>query len=123
MRRMVKKVVLLTVGALLSMATIAFAETNPQVAAAGLNVFYGIVTACGFGIGIAAFGTGIAQGLGLKSACEGVARNPEAAPKIQVIMLIGLAMIESLCIYALVICLIMLYAYPMAKPIAKLIGM
>ncbi len=70
------------------------------------------VTAAGFGIAIAAFGCGIGQALGLKSAVEGIARNPEAAPKIQTAMLIGLAMIESLCIYALVIALILLFVAP-----------
>jgi F-type H+-transporting ATPase subunit c len=120
---MVKKISLLTAITLLSMAALAFAETDPQVAVAGLNVFYGVVMAAGLGIAIAAFGTGIAQGLGLKSAVEGVARNPEASGKITVTMLIGLAMIESLCIYALVVALILLYAYPMAKPIAALIGL
>jgi F-type H+-transporting ATPase subunit c len=120
---MVKKVALLTMVALLSMVAMAFAETNPQVAAAGLNVYFGVVLAAGLGIAIAALGTGIGQGLGLKSAVEGVARNPEASGKITVTMLIGLAMIESLCIYALVVSLILLYAYPMATPIAKMIGL
>ncbi len=120
---MVRKVTLLTLITLLGMVAIAFAETNPQVAAAGLNVFHGTVLAAGLGIAIAAFGTGIAQGLGLRSAVEGVARNPEASGKITVTMLIGLALIESLCIYALVVALILLYAYPMATPIAKMIGL
>jgi F-type H+-transporting ATPase subunit c len=61
---------------------------------------------------IAAAGCGIAQGLGLKAACEGTARNPEASGKITVTMLIGLAMIESLAIYALVVNLILLFANP-----------
>ena len=76
----------------------------------------------GLGIGIAAFGTGIGQGMAVKSSVEGIARNPEASGKITVTMLIGLAMIESLCIYALVVALIILYAYPMAKPIATALG-
>jgi F-type H+-transporting ATPase subunit c len=80
------------------------------------------VTAAGFGIGIAAFGCGLGQGLGLKGAVEGVARNPEASGKITVTMLIGLAMIESLTIYALVISLILIYAHPQAETIAKLLG-
>ena len=54
---------------------------------------------------------------------EGTARNPEASGKITVTMLIGLAMVESLCIYALVVALILLYAYPMATPVGKLIGL
>lgn len=43
---------------------------------------------------------------------SGISRNPEASGKIQVNMLIGLAMIESLCIYALVVALILIYAHP-----------
>ena len=90
---------------------------------AGLGTFFSYaVMAAGFGIGIAAFGTGIGQGMAVKSSVEGIARNPEASGKITVTMLIGLAMIESLCIYALVVALIILYAYPMAKPIAAALG-
>ncbi len=62
-------------------------------------------------------------GLAVKSSVEGIARNPEASGKITVTMLIGLAMIESLCIYALVVALIILYAYPMAKPLAAALGL
>ena len=90
---------------------------------AGLGTFFSYaVMAAGFGIGIAAFGTGIGQGMAVKSSVEGIARNPEASGKITVTMLIGLAMIESLCIYALVVALIILYAYPMAKPIGTALG-
>jgi F-type H+-transporting ATPase subunit c len=92
-------------------------------ASAGLGSFFSYaVMAAGFAIGIAAFGTGIGQGLAVKSSVEGIARNPEASGKITVTMLIGLAMIESLAIYALVVALIILYAYPMAKPIAAALG-
>jgi F-type H+-transporting ATPase subunit c len=92
-------------------------------ASASLGAFFSYaVLAAGIGIGIAAFGTGIGQGLAVKSSVEGIARNPEASGKITVTMLIGLAMIESLCIYALVVALIILYAYPMAKPIAAALG-
>jgi len=70
------------------------------------------VWAAGIAIGVAAFGCGIAQGIGLNGAMQGIARNPEASGKIQVNLLIGLAMIESLCIYALVVALILMYAHP-----------
>jgi len=43
-----------------------------------LQFFIACVTAAGFGLAIAASMCGIAQGLGLKSAVEGIARNPEA---------------------------------------------
>jgi F-type H+-transporting ATPase subunit c len=54
---------------------------------------------------------------------EGVARNPEASGKITVTMMIGLAMIESLCIYTLVICLILIYANPVSKLIQGFVGL
>ncbi|MBW2739144.1 MAG: F0F1 ATP synthase subunit C, partial [Deltaproteobacteria bacterium] len=41
---------------------------------------------------------------------------------VTVTLLIGLAMIESLCIYALVISLILIYAHPQAGAIAALFG-
>jgi F-type H+-transporting ATPase subunit c len=68
--------------------------------------------ATALGMALAAAGCGIGQGLGLKAACEGTARNPEASGKITVTMLVGLAMIESLAIYALVVNLILLFANP-----------
>ena len=90
--------------------------------ATALSFFIAAVTAAGFGIAIAAFGCGIAQGIGLKSAVEGIARNPEASGKITTTMLIGLAMIESLAIYALVVALILIFAHPQAGAIAALLG-
>jgi len=99
------------------------AEAAAGTPSAGLGSFFSFaVLAAGFGIGIAAFGTGIGQGLAVKSSVEGIARNPEASGKITVTMLIGLAMIESLCIYALVVALIILYAYPMTRPLAAFLG-
>ena len=96
---------------------------EPGGAAVGLGGFFAAaVTAAGFGMGIAAFGTGIGQGLAVQKSVEGIARNPEASGKITVTMLIGLAMIESLAIYALVVALIILYAYPMTAPIANALG-
>ncbi len=86
----------------------------------GLQFFVVSSFAAAIGIAIAAFGCGIGQGLGLKAAVEGIARNPESSGKVTVTMLIGLAMIESLCIYALVVALILIYAHPQAADIANL---
>ncbi|MCP4673542.1 MAG: ATP synthase F0 subunit C, partial [Desulfobacula sp.] len=88
--------------------------------AEALKFFVACAMAAGFAIGFAAFGCGIGQGMGLKGAVEGVARNPEASGKITVTLLIGLAMVESLCIYALVVALILLYAAPMTKTVTTL---
>ncbi|MBU4321344.1 MAG: ATP synthase F0 subunit C [Thermodesulfovibrionales bacterium] len=59
----------------------------------------------GLAIGFAALGTGIGMGFGIRGATEGVARNPGALGKIQLVLIIGLAMIESLVIYALLVAL------------------
>jgi F-type H+-transporting ATPase subunit c len=103
-------------------ASLAFAA-EPAGAQAGLGSFFSYaVVAAGFGMGIAAFGTGIGQGLAVKSSVEGIARNPEASGKITVTMLIGLAMIESLAIYALVVALIILFAYGPAAKILSVVA-
>ena len=57
----------------------------------------------GLAIGIAAAGGGVGQGKAAAAALEGIARNPEAASKVMTPMIIALALIESLVIYALVI--------------------
>ena len=107
-----------------SLAMAAEPAAGAAAAGASLGQFFSYaVFAAGIGIGIAAFGTGIGQGIAIQKSVEGIARNPEASGKITVTMLIGLAMIESLCIYALVVALIILYAYPMAKPIAAALGL
>ncbi len=69
--------------------------------AASARDFLGL--AAGLGIGIAAFGGALGQGRAVASALDGIARNPSASGKIQTPMIIGLALIESLVIYALVI--------------------
>ena len=54
-------------------------------------------------IGLAAFGGSLGQGKTAAAALEGIARNPGAQGKIFVPMIIGLALIESLVLYAFVI--------------------
>lgn len=80
--------------------------------AAELEYFGMAVLGSGLAIGLAAFGTGIGQGIGLSKAAEGVARNPGASGKVTTTLIIGLAMIESLCIYALVVTLIIFFVNP-----------
>ena len=55
-------------------------------------------------IGIAGFGAGIGMGNGLRGACEGVARNPDAQGAITTTMIIGMALCESIAIYGLCLC-------------------
>jgi F-type H+-transporting ATPase subunit c len=119
---MLKKVSFSTLGSafwLFAFSTVAYAA-DVSTAIAGLKYFTVSVFAAGFGIGIAAFGCGIGMGYAIRGGLEGIARNPEASGKVTVTMLIGLALIEALCIYTLVIALILIYAHPYSAPIAKL---
>jgi len=97
--------IILNVAVLVLAATSAFAEelVRPEVASSGALLGFAMC----IGMAIAAAGCGIGQGLGLKAACEGTARNPEAGGKIMVTLILGLAFVESLAIYALVVCLMM----------------
>ena len=64
----------------------------------------GLGTALGFGLAIAAFGGAISQSNAIAKAVDAVARQPEAGARIQGMMIIGLALIETLVIYMLLIC-------------------
>jgi F-type H+-transporting ATPase subunit c len=64
-------------------------------------------------IGLTGLGAGIGMGRGVESACMGIARNPEAKGPITTTMILGLALIESIAIYGLVIALILLYGNPL----------
>ncbi|MGH7885462.1 MAG: ATP synthase F0 subunit C [Thermodesulfobacteriota bacterium] len=91
--------------ALAAIASFSFVVPNAFAATEGSGDLakLGMALGAGLGIGIAAGVAGLGQGRATASALEGIARNPGAASKIQTPMIIGLALIESLVIYALVI--------------------
>jgi F-type H+-transporting ATPase subunit c len=62
-----------------------------------------IAIAAGIAIAGAAAGAGIGQGRAVGQAMESIGRNPNAADRIQTPMIIGIAFMEALAIYALVI--------------------
>jgi len=96
--------ILLTVAAVMAVSAIsAFASDGGSAAGASWAIYLG----AGLAIGIAAHGTGMGQGRAIGSAVEGISRNPSASGKITTTMIIGLALIESLAIYALVIAFIL----------------
>ena len=107
--------ILLALSLVVLLAPVVFAEEAAAAAAPGdakLKYYAVAALACGIAIGVAAFGASIGQGMGLKGATEGIARNPGASGKITTTLIIGLAMIESLAIYALVVALILLFVNP-----------
>ncbi len=75
-------------------------------AAAGKNMWQFVGAA--FAIGIAAAFGALGQARGLAAACEAIGRNPGAVGPIRITMIIGLALIESLVIYALIIAFLIL---------------
>jgi F-type H+-transporting ATPase subunit c len=81
----------------------AFAQ-GADIKTQGLAQNYGLIAlAAGLAIGIAALGGGIGQGRAAAAALDGIARNPGASGQIRGPMILGLALIESLVIYALII--------------------
>ena len=76
--------------------------------AASATDYYGFLAlGAGLAIGVAAAGGGIGQGRAAAAALEGIARNPGAATKLNGPMILGLALIESLVIYAFVIAIML----------------
>ncbi len=113
--------VILVMGSVLLSASLAAAA---EAAASDMSIDYtkAIVIGCsllavGLAMGLGTIGTGVGMGHGLSGATNAVGRNPEAQGKVLLTMMVGLAMIESLAIYALVIALVLLYANPLIKVI------
>ena len=70
------------------------------------------VLGAGFGMALAAGLCGLGQGRAIAGAVDAMARQPGAAVRIQTAMIIGLALIESLAIYVLVVAMILLFVQP-----------
>jgi F-type H+-transporting ATPase subunit c len=75
----------------------AFAQ---DAGAAGGGAGAAAAIGAGIAIGLAVLGGGLGQGRAAAAALEGISRNPGAAPRIQTPMILGLALIESLVLFA-----------------------
>ena len=109
-----RKIIILALSVLtvLALAGIAFAQPEAADAAAGGRESGAMglsFLGAALGIGLAALGCGIGMGHAINATCNGIARNPEIAGRLTTTMFIGLALIESLAIYALVVSLILLF--------------
>lgn len=94
--------VLPVMAALLMFSAPAFAQDG------GADLWKGYVAVgTGLAIGLAALGGGLGQGRAAGGALEGMARNPQAAGKIQTAMLLALAFPESLVLFSFVIAIIL----------------
>ena len=84
-----------------------------------MNYFAAIAIAVAL-IAVAIFGCALGQGRVVSSAVEGMARQPSMAAKIQLAMIIGLAFIESLTIYSLMLSFILLGKLPPTKDVLEI---
>jgi F-type H+-transporting ATPase subunit c len=89
---------------------LAFAAEGAATGGGWLGPF--AVIAAGLGMAIASGLCGLGQGRAVAAAVEAMGRQPGAAARIQTAMIIGLALIESLAIYMLVIGIILLFVQP-----------
>lgn len=88
------------VGILMSGMTV-FAQEAAADNASSVSKYRAL--AAGIGFGIAVIGGALGQSRIGAAACEGAARNPGAAGRIQTMMILGLALIESLVLFALLV--------------------
>jgi F-type H+-transporting ATPase subunit c len=121
MRKSLKSVIycLFTLAGVMVSASFAIASEEAAAAPGDLSA-KALVIACSIlaaaiVMGIGTLGPGSGMGNALNGATNAVGRNPDAQGKILLTMLVGLAMIESIAIYALVIALAILYANPLLK--------
>ena len=79
------------------------------------NTLVTIVTiiAVSSSISIGTIAPSIMEGIAVKKALEGMARQPEATRDLRTTLLISLALLESVAIYVLLICLILIFANPL----------
>ncbi len=78
-----------------------------------------VMIVSGATVAIGTIGPAFAQGKSVDSALDAIARQPDASDRISRTLFVGLAMIESLAIYCLVIALILLFANPVANLVSK----
>ena len=86
------------------LSTSAFAQEAAKAAETNKwDVQAAAAAAAGFAIGVAVLGGGLGQGRAVAAALEGISRNPGATARIQTPMILGLALIESLVLFAFAI--------------------
>jgi F-type H+-transporting ATPase subunit c len=83
---------------------------------------FGLALASGFAVAIAAFAGSFSQARAVSAALEAAARQPEAGGRLFTFLILGLALIESLTIYALFISIVLSQKLPPTAEVLKVIG-
>ncbi len=99
---------LLSFLAVFAVSAVAFAQDDAQLAIVKASQGGWIALGATIGLGLAALGGALGQGRTAATALDGIARNPGAADKLFTPMILGLALIESLVLYSLLIALMLL---------------
>ena len=73
------------------------------------------ILAAAMAVSFGAIGPALAEGRAVAAAMEAIARQPEAAGTLSRTLFVGLAMIETMAIYCLVVALLVLFANPFAR--------
>lgn len=73
------------------------------------------IAGAAFAVGLGAIGPGLGEGRAVAAAMDAIARQPEASGTISRTLFVGLAMIETMAIYCLVIALLLLFANPFVQ--------
>lgn len=87
----------------LAVAAASLVLASPAFAQEAANPAFHANTGAGIAMGFAVLGGGIGQGLTARGMLESVSRNPQAATKLNAPFYVGMAFIESLCLFALVV--------------------
>ena len=107
----VRRSLILAAMAVLAAPSLALAQTAGAADPRAWVGPYAVIVA-GFAMAFAAGLCGLGQGRAVAAAVDAMARQPGAAARIQTAMIIGLALIESLAIYVLVVAMILLFVQP-----------
>ena len=73
------------------------------------------IATAGLGVAIGGYGPARGQGDALRQALDAMARQPDEADRITRTLFVGMAMVESTAIYALVVALILIFANPLLE--------
>jgi F-type H+-transporting ATPase subunit c len=96
--------------AALILPALGFAAEGATEGSSDKALFFGLVAlASGLAIGLAGLGAGIGMGNAVRGTQEGIARNPNAGGRLQTIMFIGLAFIETIALYALFVVIVFVF--------------
>lgn len=110
----------IVMGLLAVVGSATFAWAAERAGPASEQTFFWVtVLTGGFAMALASAMAALAQARAISAALDGMARQPNAAGRIQTALIIGLAFIESLAIYVLLIALILLFANPFSAIVVK----